>query len=296
MTTNTLFCPDTIRSELRDKFVAVAAAFNAMEQTARMLTAVSGKSADTGYLESFLDSCYQDYINELLAKASAQYAGIGATKLTMSDFYRVIELNVNDFDREARNEWLGDRIDPSADHNTQYAQRLAEAFPAEAFAASLLEQAHQLEDRGLQEAANTIVSDLWLAANRLYSEYKPRSTKTKISFFCSLYQCSFGGYSNGTPEKIIGLMSALRVMAEETGAAGISCAAGAIANSFRGLGYSDTFYSRTKLAEGMAMEAVVYKEKMELRFSHEDAESLIAFLRLHSDKELCMLDALEVAA
>ena len=58
----------------------------------------------------------------------------------------------------------------------------------------------------------------------------------------------------------------------------------------------DRLPSRTKIGVGNAIEAVVYKEKLELKMSHEVGNGLLAFVVSHTSKNLIDLQSAVVGS
>jgi hypothetical protein len=140
-----------------------------------------------------------------------------------------------------------------------------------------------LEQKGLREAADRIANDLGL--NRDYGrEHLPKRTARYLVFSRWLYADSFGGYGYRTTEDLHNLAKAFGAAEEDAGLAGLEQSMDEIV---RVIGDArEKLPSRTKIGEDNAVEAVVYKEKLELRVNHDVGDGILAFVVSHTSKSL----------
>lgn len=288
--------PEALRERLRKKFLLIVEAYKKLSDASRELAEISGKRESGSGVEEHFQEVYQSTLDNVLEVVSREKSGIGGASLQLHNFdsidHRIWHVAVDD-----RNDWLHAKKGLPIERNTAYAEAIVREFPAEAFVEELNQQASELENTGLQGAADQIIERLYLNCRWAHNIYTPKRNKSGFSFFTNLYRDSiWGGYDYHNHEAIRALMDALDVFAAESGVEGITSSTLAIRAEFPHGTQREAHPSRTKLTAGMAIEAITFKEKLELRFSHDDADALIAFLRLNGTKDMRVLDEMADAA
>lgn len=169
-------------------------------------------------------------------------------------------------------------------------EALLQAFPFDDCAKHARLQAVTLEDRGLQQSADKLATSLQLVRYE-YSNFRP-AVRVKGNRLVSPYNFGtfyFGDhYASEDPRAMLDFASEFRVMEQEMGDAGIAAAFESCKKALEGARLA----SRTKINEGGPVEFVAFKNHLDMRFSPEATDMLLAFLKLHSSKSI--IDVSEV--
>jgi hypothetical protein len=145
-----------------------------------------------------------------------------------------------------------------------------------------------LETKGLSEAADRLVNDLGL--NREYGrEHPPKQSGRGWVFSRWLYNDGFSGYGYTTLQDLYKLACAFDTAEAVAGLLGIGSAMHHIVGEMERT--RERHPSRTKIGEGMAVEATVFKEKLQLRVSPDVGDGLLAFIVQNTTKALVDLTA-----
>ncbi len=158
------------------------------------------------------------------------------------------------------------------------------AYPFDKLAESALKQCATLEDRGLQTVADHLASSLSLVdhGHAYGSEMKFKSGRYITS---RGLDTSFSrAYSYGDWEYLYGLAKLFRVVEAEMGDLGASSALTECADILKDA--AERFDSRSKLLEGRVVDFVMFKEHFDIRLSGDVTDTVMAFLALHSSKDI----------
>ncbi len=216
------------------------------------------------------------WMDEQLVSINNCCSGIGRARLDSNSISFTCALQEDEGDRDFR---CGDM--PWRD----YIEALVDANDFDDIERQLREQAEGLEDKGLQQAANRIAQTLNLKRHRYHSDPGPTRQKRKVLFTADIRH-SYGSYDYSCIADMRELAEALRVAEAETGMAGVANGAAAVARALDNCTWNNPLPSRTRIGDHTAAPSVAYRACVKFELSPQDADSLIAFLRLYASVPL----------
>ena len=259
-----------LKWRLTDAYKALQSAVEANRQLSQLGVGISTPDATT--VGSLVISAF---LKEWESKLTRQYSeGTHARVDLRTDF----QMNT----REARDVLYKSQIDES--DFSSCADALLAAFPFEECAKHARLQAVTLEDRGLQECADKLATSLHLVHYQ-YSNFQPAVRTQGSRLICPYNFGSFyfgDHYASDDPRAMEDFSQQFRVLEQEMGDIGLAAAFQAGLKALEG----PRLASRTKVNEGGSVEFVVFKNHLDMRFSPEAADMLLAFLKLHSSKPI----------
>lgn len=263
--------------ELSSLLGDVATKYRAAEIAVSELRSVVATVDGLPEIYEVLEGTYQIWVRGVVERFQLKGQGIG---------HAVIEVGRLPDDLKCMNSVL--RSIRNAREKACPVEAILESFDGEKLVELLDRESSSLEDRGMVEAADKIISDLGMRSD-WNSEYPPKKSGRHWIFSKRIFQDSWSGYDYRLGEELVNLSKAMQVAAEDSGIDGLYESAQLIAEEF--VKARDVFPSRTVLGKGGAIEGVVFKGKVELRMSHSVGDSLLAFIKIHSTKELRELAA-----
>lgn len=265
------------RDELQGRLRQAGDAYQRAQAASRDIGSVTdGFKCDIRlpYLDDIVQSVLECWLKGLLQGYTAANQGIGTASLDLDD----LEADLKRLRRSDDREVCVSETDP---WHEQVNQMLSN-YDFAALVQALDSRSDALEDRGLNEAADAIVRILNFHSR--WTELRP----TRRGRFLLLRQriyFSYGSYDHSAAQGMYDLARALEVAERDSGLSGLSVGAFAAHQAFRSMGYDQRFPSRTVLGEQSAMPYTVFKDKVEYKLALDDADTLLAFLKIHaSDK------------
>jgi hypothetical protein len=162
--------------------------------------------------------------------------------------------------------------------------RILKRFPFEGLAKKIHDEASQLQDKGLQESANLLARDLHLIEYRsIYGntniKFKSGRLTSKFTFAHTYFGDSYSWSDESNMRK---LTRHIEVLETEMGCIGLTESFEECSKRLGG----QRFASRDKVVVSPAVEFVNFNGHMDIRFSSEATDMLMAFLKLHSSAEI----------
>lgn len=148
------------------------------------------------------------------------------------------------------------------------------------------ELARKLEGSAIRNAADTIGRELNLVRVRSWSQPAGIVRQKKHAVVESSIYYSYGSYDYSNFEKFHALADALDLMRADAGGSDLAQGVRALASALKATKWNEPLPSRTVTGEDTAMPATVFSEKVKFKLSHQDADTLLAFVKLHTDLPL----------
>lgn len=263
--------------ELRRMITNIATKYMLAEKAVEELRSLVGSVDRLPSIYDILDGEYQAWVRGVVGRFQSRGQGIGHASIRMERLPDELK-SLSE---------LVYAIRRGKEHPCPV-EAIMERFDGDELVRILQEEAASLEERGIVEAANLILGEFGMRAD-WHREHPPKKTARYWVFNRRIYPDIFGGYSYELANQIESLAKALKVAGADSGVTGLDAAAQLIADEFRNT--KDAFPSRTVLAKGRLIEAVVFKEKIEFRMSHGLGDTLLAFLKLNTSEEMRELEA-----
>ncbi|WP_372997700.1 hypothetical protein [Marinobacter sp.] len=257
-----------LKWRLTDAYKALQSAVEVNRQLSQLGVGIS--TPDATIVGSLVISAF---LKEWESKLTREYSGGTHARVDLRTDFQMST-------REARDVLYKSQIDEN--DFSSCADALLAAFPFEECAKHARLQAVTLEDRGLQKCADQLATSLHLVRYE-YSNFRPavRTQDTRLICPYNFGSFYFGDhYASEDPRAMQDLAQEFRVLEQEMGDVGITAAFAACAKALEGARLA----SRTKICEGGPVEFVAFKNHLDMRFSPEATDMLLAFLKLHSSK------------
>lgn len=282
-TAEKLACADRLRADLTSRLSTMIESYEGAENALQALDRCIDRGADLVRPESALHQVFGRWLDDAIRSFEAAGQGIGCAKIER----RELDSECTEIDRTQQ---IYPSIGQPADRLTLRgaAENLLNDYNFDRLVEGLDRLSGKLEAKGLQEAADKLANDLGLNAD-YGREHPPKRTARHWSFSRSLFSDGWGGYGYQTREDLMKLRDSFKVAGEDAGVPGLGHAMQTIATAIDAA--TERLPSRTKLGVGTPIEAVVYKEKLELKMSHEIGNALLAFIVSHTTRNLVDLKA-----
>lgn len=222
-----------------------------------------------------LEDVFERWLRETIRGFEAEGQGVGKATINPNDLddrCRFPDTRTRDMNHRDGIDALG-----------VVSQQIVETYDFELLIEELSRFSDGLEARGLVEAADTIANTLGLNDNH-GRQHPPKKTGRYWLLTKWCYPCSYGGYDYRWVEELVKLGMAFEVAEEDAGLSGLCHSMRNISEAFHGT--RETFASRTVIGQGNEVDAVVFKEKLQLRFSHDTGDGLLAFVAMHASVPL----------
>jgi hypothetical protein len=275
---------DSVRlaDSLSKRLVSMTRAYKACQSTLSQLGRYIKTDCELIDADDALQSCFDRWLNDLLEGLSQAHQGITQAEIEYNSLDELDLTKLRDtcpkLFRFLRDD--GD-IETAAD-------RFIKEYKFNKLVVALQRFSSELESNGLRDAADILVNGFNLNA-RFRDAYAPRKAAKHAVFITSLYT-SYGSYDYRTVESFFRKAKALKIMEADTGVTGLSSSMTAIFEAFSN-NSNRPFDSRTVLAKGTKLEAVIFNTKIEFRMDPEAADALLAFVTMHSKEQVRGLTA-----
>lgn len=266
-----------LRQDLVRRLALVVECYEAAKVAVADLNAATGRNAEASlpYRSSCIEAVFKQWLEDTVRRFARGRQGAGQATIDL-------DFKWHKYDTGSR--YGGDcqgREEMQAAVNA-----LVGGYDFDGLTAVLTEAADGLETKGLEEAAEMLASEFALRESRWSTP--PRRTARHWVFTTRVYTSSYG-YDYNALERLGKLQDAMRVAAADGGLDGVGDSMERIIEQIRehrGRGLP----SRTRLGGG-AVEGVIFKEKLELKTSHDVGDGLLAFVALYASGELRSLEA-----
>jgi len=271
-----LITGERFAQDLRNLFDQALPAYQQAREASSVLGGL-GVSISTPDFPKMASEVIQGFLKNVESELTKQYSEGTHARIDLQDDFM----------------WTSRRIREVTDDATDYAlavELILQKFPFEECAKHARLQASSLEDVGLQKAADSLAQALHLIQYN-WGHQNPLIRSAGSRFICKYtFDSFFIGYNYAWQDEsgINAIASDFRVMEQEMGDLGITAALQACAKQLRG----ERHPSRTKVVAGGPVECIAFKNHMDLRFSQEATDMLLAFLKLHSSRTI--VDVCEV--
>lgn len=261
-----------LRDNLNERMQTMITRYRMADEAVRALRQSIGCETKMPYAKDAFESVFELWLSDAIRRFEAEGQGVGNAAIERS------ELSENCCYVSVSYDLDTDRGQPLE----QAADELIATFDFEQLVADLSSAADGLENKGLREAADRLVDDLSLNKSwRLTNP--PKRTGRHWVFTARMYVDSMG-YDYRLIEGLNKLARAFGVAADDAGLDGVEAAMNSIVGQINEAKYK-TLPSRTKLGNAV-VEGVIFKEKLELRVSPDVGDGLLAFIALHTSRDV----------
>lgn len=263
------------RDSLTDRLRALHGPLSKYQIAASLLSG-TGIDVKETTSEDAIAQTINRWLKDLAASLTRDYAGNGLRKIDFAGGPGKFSFFIGEME-------VGRQIRKSESVHDQL-RAVVDNYPFEALAKSSLSQCAVLEERGLQEAADNLASQLRLVDHNNGVSVKQQRNRLITSSTFGSFMSSLSGYRYGDWDTIETISQLMKVVEAEMGDLGASAALDECVQIMKDA--EERHPSRTKLLEGRPVEIVVFKNHMDIRIANDVADTILAFLALHASKPI----------
>ncbi|MBW8191344.1 hypothetical protein K0504_09870 [Neiella marina] len=220
-----------------------------------------------------IECALSKWLTTICKELSEAYQGGTSKVIELSD----LPSTLREFPGSLRRGMVESYRNPDLALWTTLADQLLEQYNFDLLKEKLTVLAEGLEQAGLQELADRLVSNFWL---RNHGRENPiKRTKRHIVIESTLYSDSiFGGYSYDTMQKLSLMLAAIRMAAKESGEHRLVPPFEELLQAVESAPNRETIKSGTAFGNKSTIEIKIYHGKFKCFFNPEVLDSLLSFV------------------